>query len=281
MAMEMKMNKQTEKIIAICNQKGGVGKSVTAVNLGVGLANEGKRVLITDLDAQGDCTASLGWQNHDNIHYTIATLMSEVMMDEPLSYESTILKHGEGIDLIPSNIELSGVETQLVNAMSREFVLGEVLNPLRKDYDYIVIDCPPTLGMITINALAAADSVIIPVQAQYLPAKGMTQLVKTVNKVSRQINTRLKIDGVLLTMADMRTNMTKTTAKVIREGYGNAIKVFDTEIPYSVKAAEMTAAGQSIYAYDRGSKVAAAYEAFTKEVIRLGERDKDEPALSR
>ena len=184
-------------------RKGGTGKTTTTVNLGVGLARAGKKVLLVDADPQGDLTTSLGWNDPDNLPVTLANQMERIIRDGPETIYDGILHHEEGVDLIPANIELSGVEVSLVNAMSREFTLRTYLNELKHEYDYILIDCMPSLGMLTINALAASDSVIIPVQAHYLPLKGMTQLIKTIGKVQRQINPRLKIDGALLTLADM------------------------------------------------------------------------------
>ena len=269
------------KVIALANQKGGTGKTTTAVNLGIGFANEGKRVLLVDADPQGDLTTSLGWADQDNLSVTLATQMEKIIRDEPMEVGEGILHHDEGVDLIPANIELSGMEIMLVNAMSREFTMKSYLSGLKKDYDYILIDCMPSLGMLTINALAAADSVIVPVQAHYLPLKGMTQLMKTIGKVQRQINPGLKVDGVLLTLADMRTNLARATADNLRQNYGRVIKVYQTVIPVAVKAAETSAAGQSIYSYDRNGAAAKAYGAFTREVIRSGERDKNAASLSR
>jgi chromosome partitioning protein len=260
------------KVIALANQKGGTGKTTTAVNLGIGLAAQGKKVLLVDADAQGNLTDSLGYQEQDNLPVSLATVLTKTMMEEPYETDEGILQHVEGIDLMPGNIELSAIEVSLVNTMSRETVLRSYINTVKEKYDYVLIDCMPSLGMMTINALAAADSVIIPVQAHYLPAKGMTQLLQTIARVRRQINPKLTIDGVLLTMVDTRTNFAKDISFILRRDYGDKLRVFQTEIPLSIRAAETSAEGKSIYSHDPRGIAAKAYEAFTKEVQDIGEK---------
>jgi chromosome partitioning protein len=227
-------------------------------------------VLLADADAQGNLTDSLGFHEPDNLPVSLATVLSKVMLEEPYEPDEGLLHHAEGIDLMPGNIELSAIEVSLVNTMSRETMLRTYINTIKDRYDYVLIDCMPSLGMMTINALAAADSVIIPVQAHYLPAKGMTQLLQTIARVRRQINPKLTIDGVLLTMVDTRTNFAKDISFILRRDYGDKLRVFQSEIPLSIRAAETSAKGKSIYAHDPHGLAAKAYEAFTKEVQSIG-----------
>ena len=305
-------------IIAVTNQKGGTGKTTTCENLGVGLAREGKKVLLVDADPQGSltivasllwpvvCTAcrfifarhadiaiSMGWQQPDELPVTLSALMAKVMNDQCIPPDA------EGVDLIPANIELAGLEVALVNSMSREKMLKQVLDSARREYDYILLDCTPSLGMLTvvapllwlavrtmcefiiiscgdtaINALAAADTTLIPVQAQYLSAKGLEQLLQTIQKVRRQINPKLKIEGILMTMTDSRTNYGREIDALIRQVYGSKIRVFEQPIPHSVRAAEISAGGRSIFAHDSKGKVAAAYQSLTREALADAEKQR-------
>lgn len=258
------------KVIAIANQKGGVGKTTTAANLGVGLVRQGKKVMIIDADPQGSLTLSLGIKNPDELNSTLANVMERIVEDKEFESGFAVLTTEEGIDLMPSNIELSGIEVRLVNEMSRERVLKTYIDTVRDKYDYILIDCMPSLGMMTFNALCSADSVIIPTTPEFLSAKGLEQLLGTINRVKRRINPDLKIDGILITMVDNRTRFGRGLANLIRQQYGKYPTVFNTVIPRSIRAVETTAEGKSIYLHDKNGKVAEAYANLTKEVMSDG-----------
>ena len=271
----------TCKVIALCNQKGGVGKTTTCLNLGVGLANQGKKVLLIDADAQASLTISLGHQQPDEMETTLCKIMQMTMDEKPIPDGYAIIPNNEGVDLLPANIDLANLEVQLISAMSRERILRSYISEIKNKYDYILIDCMPSIGMLTMNALVAADSVIIPAQPHFLSTKGLETLLSTVIKVKKHLNTPLKIEGILMTMVDRRTNFAKEIISTMRDRFKQSIKVFDTEIPLSVKAVETTAEGKSIYLHDKNGKVAQAYESLTKEVLANGEQQRIKNTMER
>jgi len=255
------------KVIAVSNQKGGVGKTTTAINLGVALAKMNKRVLLIDLDIQANLTIGLGF-DPDNIEYTIAKLIDNKIKDYNYVIEKDkFILNSEGVDIIPSDIMLSSTEINIINVMNRESILKNIIFPLKSDYDYILIDCLPSLGTLNINALVAADSVIIPVQAQYFSVRGMEQLLQSIVNVKAQINSKLRIEGLLITMYDKRTNLSKSVKKIVEEIYSDEIKVFDSMVNISTKVAEAPSEGKSIFAYYPDSEVANNYKQLAKEVI--------------
>ena len=255
------------KVIAICNQKGGVSKTTTTANLGVGLVRAGKKVLVIDADPQGNLSQSLGIENPDELEVALPSIMEQIMTGEEVDVTKGIVHHKEGLDLMPCNIDLSAVDISLVHVLSREFIMKTYVDSMREFYDYILIDCMPSLGVITINSLTASDSVLIPVQAAYLPVKGLEQLIRTVSLVKKLLNRGIQFEGILISMLNARTNYAKDIMEMIREYYGDAIPIFESKIPFSVKAAETSAAGVSIFTLDKKHPVAHAYEKLAEEVI--------------
>ena len=258
------------RTIAVANQKGGTGKTATTLSLGMALARSEQRVLLVDTDPQGDLTKSLGWHDPDALETTLANHLNAMIEGITLDPSEGILSHDEGIDLMPANIELAGMEMPILMAMSREQLVNMWMSPIKADYDFIIFDCAPTLGIIPINAFVASDSVLVPVSAEYLPASAMTGLLKTVRRVRRQINPSLEVEGILVTLSDSRNNLAHEVEETIRRQYSSAYRVFDTVIPRAVSAAEAPAAGMSVFSYDGEGNVARAFERLAEEVLDRG-----------
>ena len=253
------------KVIAIANQKGGVGKTTTARNISSALTQQGFYVLAIDLDSQGNLTASFGY-DPDELDETIDKILMATNNDIELPPDYGIIYHESGVDLLPANINLASIEMQLMSAMSREHILKTYIDKIRDSYDYIIIDCSPALSILTLNALTAADSVIIPTLAQHLSAIGLTQLIQTILRVKKSLNRNLQIDGILLTMYSNRTNLAKNTKAQIEAAYGDCINIYEVTIQQSVKAAEAGTVGKSVIEYAPTSKAAIAYTELAKEI---------------
>lgn len=255
------------KTIAISNMKGGVGKTMTAASLSAGLAKQGKSVLCLDADSQHSLTVSFGVPEPGKLAVTLSTMMSNIINETDFNPRAGFVHHQDGVDLLPSNNTLAAMEISMAGLMGRETILRQYVDKVKPIYDYVIIDCAPSLDLLTINALAAADSVIIPVVPRFLDAKGLELLLKTIAQVRKQINPNLAIEGILLTMVDRRANFTNDIIRLIEDSYGESIRIFSERIPRSIRASESTAQGISIYSYDPNGKVALAYAALTKEVL--------------
>ncbi len=262
------------KIIAVSNQKGGVGKTTSTLNIGAGLVKKGKKVLLLDLDPQGSLTTCMGFEPSE-LENTIALLIDSFIRRSPIADIQSLIIDINGLHLLPSNITLSVVENAIVTATSREYILKKILTPLKEHYDYILIDCLPSLGMLNLNALTACDSVLVPIKAQFLDLKGFELLLDSIHLVKEETNPNIAIEGIVLTMYDDRLKLAKKVSEAIERAYGGngieegAIKIFETRISTSTKAAEASVTGKSIYDYDKACKTADEYERLVMEVIAL------------
>ena len=254
------------KVISVANQKGGVGKTTTTINLSTLLAKKGKKVLLIDADPQGNATSGVGAEKDIELS-TYDVLVGETEIEETL--EDTMI---EGLKVCPSNINLAGAEVELVSMMSREQRLKEKLENIKEQFDYILIDCPPSLGLITLNAFTASDSVLIPVQCEYYALEGLGQLINTINLVKKHLNKGIEVEGALLTMYDARTNLSNQVVKEVKKYFND--KVYKTVIPRNVRLSEAPSYGMPITEYDPRSKGAKAYEKFTREFLKINETER-------
>ena len=254
------------KIIAIANQKGGVGKTTTSINLSAALAEEGKRILVVDIDPQGNCTSGFGIDknNQENTVY-------ELLLDDCSINECMIRDVMERIDLIASNVNLAAAEIELIGIPRKEYILRDALDYIKDDYDFIIMDCPPSLNVLTVNAMAAADSVIVPIQCEYYALEGLSQLIHTINLVKTRLNRKLDIEGIVFTMFDARTNLSAQVVENVKQHVEQHI--YETVIPRNIRLAEAPSYGEPITVYDKKSSGAAAYRALAKEVILKNKAD--------
>lgn len=263
------------EVIGIVNQKGGIGKTATSVHLGISLAQQGKKVLLVDADPQAHLTISLGWKNPEQeLETTLANHLEGLIDFTPLPPSKGILQNPEGVDVMPANVDLAEIEAKMITAMERESLLKKWVNGVKHDYDFVIMDSLPSLGMLHINVLAASDKLIVPVQTHYLASRGMVKLLNSVQRIKSSINPSLKVDGLLLTMADRRTNHTQSVELSIRNQFGKNIKVYQSVIPFAVATADASKEGKSLFSYDRMSKAAIAYQDFSREVMSNGEKER-------
>lgn len=261
------------EVIAITNQKGGIGKTTTAINLGVGLAEKGKRVLLIDADPQSNLTKGLGYRRIPDDSFTLCDVIQGIMDKEPVSMTGSMLHSNEGVDLIPASINLAGYETRMVNMKGRERFLKTCIDTVKDNYDYVLIDCKPSLELLTINALAAADKALIPMQPHYYATQGLQDLLRSIQKTKRNINPKLQIEGIVFTMVMGRTVISREVIDTVKKVYGQKIKVFDAEIPQSISFVESSAEGRSTMTYAKRHKGAEAYRQLAGEVIELGSKE--------
>jgi chromosome partitioning protein len=254
------------KVIAVANQKGGCAKTTTSINLGVALVNKGKKVLLVDNDPQGHLSIGLGYPK--NVRITLKTMMENIIMGAEFDPREGILKHEEGVDVMPSNKLLTGMDLSLITVENRETVLKEYLEMVKDDYDYIIIDCMPSLGMLTVNAMTAADSVLIPLQPQFYAADGLMELLKVINNTKQRYNPAITIEGILFTMDASRFNNAKRNKQAVQDAYGSSIRIFADTIPRTEAIAETTSEGVSIFQYDKRNKGAESYAKLAEEVLK-------------
>ena len=248
------------KIIAVANQKGGVGKTTTSINLSAAMASKGKRILVIDIDPQGNCTSGLGVDKNE-----VENTVYEVLLDDCTVKESILKTNYENLDLIPSNINLAAAEIELIGISRKEYILRDALDYVREDYDYIIMDCPPSLNVLTVNAMTAADTVIVPIQCEYYALEGLSQLIHMINLVRERLNRKLDIEGIVFTMYDARTNLSPQVVENVKEHVEQ--RIYDTIIPRNVTLAEAPSYGEPVTVYDRKSAGAQAYLKLADEIL--------------